>query len=72
MRTNLVFFLLSLFYIWQVSAQIPPGYYAPAAGLSGQALQAALHNIIKNHNAVSYSSLISCFESTDKKSNNTV
>ena len=56
----------------RTSAQIPPGYYDPAAGLNGQALQAALHNIIKDHDAVSYSSLISWFESTDKKPDNSV
>jgi endonuclease I len=72
MRTTLLSFLISLLYICQVSAQIPPGYYEPAAGLNGQALQAELHNIIKNHNAVSYSSLISWFQSTDKKFDNTV
>jgi len=72
MRKRVIFFLLSLFCFWIVSAQIPPGYYDPVAGLNGQDLQAALHNIIKNHNAVSYSSLISWFESTDKRSDNTV
>jgi endonuclease I len=64
--------LISLFCFLQVSAQIPPGYYDPATGLNGQALQSALHNIIKNHNPVSYSSLFTYFESTDKKPNNTV
>jgi endonuclease I len=72
MRAKLAIFILSLFYFCQLSAQIPPGYYDPASGLNGQALQAALHNIIKNHNSVSYSSLISYFESTDKKPDNTV
>jgi endonuclease I len=72
MRTKLVFLLLTLFYSWQVSAQIPAGYYNQAAGLDGTALQGALHNIIKDHNIVSYNSLISWFATTDKKSNNTV
>jgi len=72
MRIKLFFIFLPVFFIWQVSAQIPPGYYDPAAGLNGQALQSALHNIIKNHNTVSYSSLFTYFESTDKTSDNTV
>ena len=54
------------------NGQIPPGYYDPAQGLTGQPLQTALHNIIKNHNAVSYSSLISHFATTDKKPDGTV
>ena len=33
----------------------PPNYYAPAAGLSGPALQNALHDIIDDHNEVEYS-----------------
>lgn len=66
----LVFFLLISLYF--VSGQIPAGYYNSAQGLTGTALKAALHNIIKDHNAQSYSSLISYFEQTDKKSNNTV
>jgi endonuclease I len=48
--------------------QIPPGYYDPANGLTGQALQTALHNIIKGHTWVNYNTLMTCFQSTDKKS----
>ena len=33
------------------------GYYASASGLTGYALKAELHNIIKDHNAQSYSAL---------------
>jgi endonuclease I len=72
MRQLFFSFLLFIFSFYQLYAQIPPGYYDPATGLSGQELQSALHNIIKNHNSVSYSSLISYFESTDKKPDNTV
>ena len=39
---------------WTASAQIPDGYYDPAEGLSGEALQWALHGIIDNHDPVSY------------------
>jgi len=72
MHLRITVFFGFLFCLAGLSAQIPPGYYDPADGLTGQALQSALHNIIKNHTAVSYSSLISYFESTDKKSDNTV
>jgi endonuclease I len=68
------FVLLLLFYLscTLIFAQIPPGYYDSAEGLSGQALQAALHNIIRDHNSVDYSTLYFWFETTDKKSDNSV
>jgi endonuclease I len=53
----------------RLSAQIPTGYYSSATGLSGTALQSALHNIIDGHNQLSYSDLWDAVESTDKKSN---
>jgi len=52
--------------------QIPPGYYDAATGLTGTALQSALHNIIKNHTVVSYNSLYTYFQTTDVKSGNIV
>ena len=62
-----IFLCISLGY-----TQIPPGYYDAANGLYRTALQAALHNIIKNHTSVTYSGLWYYFQTTDKKSNNTV
>lgn len=53
-------------------AQAPPGYYDGTQGLTGEPLRAKLHDIIKNHTAVSYSSIYTYFQSTDKKPNNTV
>jgi len=53
-------------------SQIPPGYYEPATGLSGTALQSALHNIIKNHTTVSYTTLFTYFQSTDANAGNVV
>lgn len=53
-------------------AQIPPGYYNPATGLTGNALKTALHNIIKNHNSISYNSLWTAYKKTDMKSNGQV
>jgi hypothetical protein len=60
-------FLLSV-----VVAQIPVGYYNSAQGLTGAPLKLALHNIIKNHNSVSYASLWTHFQNTDKKANGKV
>ena len=53
-------------------SQIPTGYYNGTENLSGTALKSALHNIIDNHNSVSYSSLWNHFQNTDKKPNNKV
>ncbi|MGC8840339.1 MAG: endonuclease [Candidatus Sumerlaeaceae bacterium] len=39
-----------------VLAAPPPGYYDSAMGLSGNALRQALHNIIKNHTVLPYTS----------------
>jgi endonuclease I len=65
----LVLIILSGFIL---PAQIPAGYYNSAAGLTGAPLQTALHNIIKNHTVVSYSSLWTHFQTTDKKPNGKV
>ncbi len=55
-----------------VLAQIPNGYYDAASGKTGTALQQALHDIIDNHNAQSYSALWTHFQTTDKKPNGKV
>lgn len=55
-----------------VYAQAPSGYYDPANGLSGTPLQAALHNIIDNHTAISYAALWGAYPNTDKKANGKV
>ncbi|MES2286543.1 MAG: endonuclease [Bacteroidota bacterium] len=55
-----------------LSAQIPSGYYNSAQGLTGVSLKTALHNIINNHTTVSYASLWTHFQDTDKKSNGKV
>lgn len=68
---KLFLFWLSIISI-NVFSQIPPGYYNQANGLNGEALQQALHNIIKNHNELSYGDLWEAFEDTDKKSNGKV
>jgi endonuclease I len=53
-------------------AQPPSGYYNPANGLTGTALQAALHNIIDNHNVISYNGLWAAFQYTDALPNGKV
>ncbi len=53
-------------------AQIPVGYYNPAAGLTKNPLKLALHNIIKGHTTISYAALWTAFKKTDIKSNGKV
>jgi len=50
----------------------PAGYYSAAENLTGTMLQQTLHDIIKNHTVLSYSSLWTQFQGTDKKSDGTV
>jgi endonuclease I len=59
--------ILLVIFLTGIFAQIPPGYYDPAAGKTGTALQTALHNIIKGHTVVSYSSIPGFFPATDAK-----
>ena len=49
------------------AAQPPAGYYDPAAGLTGEPLRQALHDIIDNHTVLSYSSLWTAFETSDDR-----
>jgi len=62
-----------LLHVFSVPGQIPPGYYDPAAGTSGEALQIALYNIIKGHTVLSYTPGVwNAFYSTDVKANGKV
>jgi len=63
---------LLVFGFGMVKAQIPQGYYDATYGFNGLGLKITLHNIIKNHNVVSYNALYSVFSETDNKGNNVV
>lgn len=71
MKRSSLFFLLTTIIVYS-QAQPPQGYYDPASGKLGTALQQALHDIIDNHNAVSYNALWTSFQTTDKKTNGKV
>jgi endonuclease I len=71
MKKLLAIFLLLAIFRFSFS-QIPPGYYDAANGLTGQPLQAALHNIIKDHTSITYSAIINAFSTTDVKTGNVV
>jgi endonuclease I len=55
-----------------VAGQIPPGYYNSAQGLEGEALRMALHNIIDDHNVLSYNSLWGHMDETDAQADGDV
>ena len=62
--------LLCLFTVFFAHAQIPQGYYSSAEGLKGQALRTALHQIVRNHDTLSYNSLWQAFYTTDVRPDN--
>ena len=68
MKKAILLLLLALTVV-TVQAQIPSGYYDSANGKTGDELKNALHNIIKDHNVVSYSGLLDAFAYTDCKPN---
>lgn len=55
-----------------IAGQPPVGYYGSATGLTGKALQQALHDIIDGHIVVSYDNLYIAFLTTDIKPGNIV
>ena len=68
------FLILSLF-LFSVSvaiAQNPNGYYNSAHNKKKDELKTALHNIIKNHTILSYGSLWTVFQQTDKRPDGSV
>lgn len=65
-------FLIIVFSLFTLSAQIPDNYYDSANNLSGETLKSELHSIIDNHTSISYSELWEAFKTTDVKSNGTV
>jgi endonuclease I len=70
-RLSLICLLLVLASL-PATAQPPDGYYSSADGLTGKALQQALHDIIDEHTSVTYADLWTCFQNTDKKPDGTV
>ena len=57
-RYSRILLLPSLIVLFQFAgAQIPPGYYDAASGLTGTELKGALHDIIDNHDEPSYDDL---------------
>lgn len=70
---HLLSFCLFLVLTVMLRGQAPPGYYSSANGLSGTALQQALHDIIDNHNVLSYTPGIwDAVKLTDARSDGTV
>ncbi len=63
---------VSLIITLGLTAQIPAGYYDAAAGKTGAELKTALYDIIKGHSAVSYATLWTSFQTTDKRADGKV
>ena len=68
---KLYFFITLIIAAVTLKAQ-PQGYYDGTEGLTGTALKAKLHTIIKDDDHVSYSGLWSAYQQTDKKPNGKV
>ncbi len=64
-----LFFLL-FFLTTGIFAQVPAGYYDAAQGKTGEALKAALHNIIKNHKEFGYGDLWDILSASDEDPKN--
>ncbi len=73
-RSRILYSLTFLVFVSNfVFAQIPVGYYNAASGQTGEALQVALYNIIKNHTVVSYTPGVwDAFYTTDARATNKV
>ncbi|MBN3035890.1 MAG: endonuclease [Bacteroidales bacterium] len=52
--------------VTRIEGQTPPGYYDPAAGLTGEPLKEALHGIIDGHTEYSYSQVKTLLMDTDE------
>lgn len=69
-RISLIFTALCLCLI--AVAQTPSGYYSSAIGLSSATLKSTLHNIIDDHDVISYNGLWTAFEKTDVRADGKV
>ena len=69
MKRNLT--LLLLFSLFQLSAQIPTGYYNGAENKNDAELKTAIHNIIKVQSVFSYDEVQDQLKYTDEDPNNT-
>lgn len=67
-----VFTVIPLLLVSLAAGDPPAGYYDPASGLYGDDLQQALHDIIDDHNSVSYDYIWQAFCTTDDKPGNIV
>jgi len=64
--------VIDFFPFQNLLSQIPQGYYNNASGLNGLSLKTALYNIIKTHTQLSYTSLITAYQTTDNLPTNKV
>jgi endonuclease I len=67
---SISFLLLITHWSLKLPAQVPPGYYSSASGLTGDALKTALHNIIDDHTGFSYDDCTDILRAIDEDSLN--
>ena len=60
-----IILLLAALVTFVANANVPTGYYSSIDGKRGQDLKNAVHQLLKNHTVVTYSSLWYYFQSTD-------
>ena len=65
-----LFICLFIFFAFNGFSQIPTGYYDSAEGLTGEALKAALHDIIDHHTVYSYDDIRYLLDETDRDPDN--
>ena len=65
-RLTILFLVIGLY----LSAQIPADYYLSAYNKKGHSLRVAMHDIIEDHDILSYGELWDAFKSTDKRPDN--
>jgi len=63
---NRIILIVILVFASQLIADPPPGYYDGTEGLNGEALKAALNDIIDNHTELSYTAVWNALKDTDK------
>ena len=65
-----IILLLAALVTFVANANVPTGYYSSIDGKRGQDLKNAVHQLLKNHTVVTYSSLWYYFQSTDCRLDN--
>jgi endonuclease I len=72
MKRKIIGIVLFFLFISIISAQATEGYYRETEGKSGFHLKTTLHQIVKNHQVITYNQLWEAYKTTDTKPDNIV